>query len=227
MNWRDFDRRRRLAFTEDTHMKIALFGARGTLGSRIAAEAERRGHRVTAVLRDTATAPAGATATRGDALDAASVARAVAGHDAVVSAIGLGPGSPPTLLSDAARALVDGLRAASVRRLVVVGGAGSLEIRPGLQVVDAPDFPAAWKPAALAHRDSLAVYRDAQLDWTYVSPPAFIAPGERTGRYRVGFDTLLTDERGESRISAEDYAIAIVDELERGAHPKKRITVAY
>ncbi|HLZ57791.1 MAG TPA: NAD(P)H-binding protein, partial [Ktedonosporobacter sp.] len=110
---------------------------------------------------------------------------------------------------------------------IVVGGAGSLEVAPGLHLVDTPDFPAAWKPTALAHRDALEVYRKANLDWTYVSPAALIAPGERTGTYRTGTDKLLTDEKGESRISAEDYAIAILDEVEHPHFIRRRFTVAY
>ncbi len=177
-------------------MKIALFGARGTLGSRIAAEAQRRGHTVTAVIRDPAAVPRGLVGVRGDVLDHGSVARAVAGHDAVISAIGPSASSPPTMLADAARSLIEGLRQAGVRRLVVVGGAGSLEVKPGLQLVDTSEFSAAWRPVALAHRDALDIYRQADLDWTYVSPAALIAPGERTGRYRVGFDQLLVDAHG-------------------------------
>lgn len=202
-------------------MKIALFGAGGMIGQRIAAEARSRGHSVTALGRSD------------DVTDAETVAAAVAGHDAVVSAVGPGSGpaaQPSGLLSTAAHALLSGLTQAGVRRLVVVGGAGSLEIAPGKQLVDQPDFPAAWRPVALAHRDALEIYRRAQgpeLDWTYVSPAALIAPGVRTGRYRVGGDRLLVDEKGQSRISAEDFAVAIVDELESPKGVRKRITVAY
>jgi uncharacterized protein len=202
-------------------MKIALFGARGTIGQRIAAEAKARGHPVTSLGRET------------DVTDAASVARAVAGHDAVVSAVGpgLGPDSrPPGMLSAAARALLAGAKTAAVRRLVVVGGAGSLEVAPGKQLVDQPGFPEAWKAVAVAHRDALEVYRasrDPAVEWVYVSPAALIQPGERTGKYRIGGDGLLVDARGESRISAEDYAVAIVDELEQRAHSRARISVAY
>ncbi len=208
-------------------MTIALFGARGTIGSRIAAEARRRGHTVTAVVRDRSGLPSGLAGVRGDALDPTSVARAAAGQDAVISAIGPGSSHPPTMLVEAARSLVEGLRRGGVSRLVVVGGAGSLEVKPGLQLVDTPGFPAAWRPTALAHRDALNVYRHADLDWTCISPAALIAPGERTGHYRVGFDQLLVDDRGESQISAEDFAVAVVDEIEHPRHVRQRITVAY
>ena len=108
-----------------------------------------------------------------------------------------------------------------------MGGAGSLRVKPGLELLDTAEFPAGWRSVALAHREALGVYRTVQdLDWTYVSPPAVIAKGARSGRYRVGGDDLLTDEHGQSRISVEDYAVAVVDELERGAHKRTRITVA-
>jgi putative NADH-flavin reductase len=201
-------------------MKIALFGARGTIGQRIAAEARSRGHEVTALGRET------------NVTDAKAVARAVAGHDAVISAVGpgLGKDAPADLLPGAARALLDGLRLAGVKRLLVVGGAGSLEVAPGKQLVDQPEFPASWKPVALAHRDALDVYRGdrgGEVEWTYVSPAALIQPGARTGKYRTGGDRLLVDASGQSRISAEDYAVALLDELEEPRSVRKWITVAY
>jgi putative NADH-flavin reductase len=211
-------------------MKIALFGATGTIGRRIAQEALARGHELTAIVRDPARLDVShecLTAVKGDVLDAASVAAAVKGHDAVISAYGPGGSAPPRTLVDAAPSLIEGLGRAAVRRLVVVGGAGSLEVAPGVQLVDTPGFPAAWKPAALAHRDALAVYRTADLDWTYVSPAALIAPGERTGRFRIGTDRLVIDDKGESRISAEDYAVALLDEVERPQFIRRRMTVGY
>ena len=171
---------------------------------------------------------------KGDILDPASVAAAVRGQDAVISAVGPAHTGDvrPQMLVDAAQSLIAGLQRAGVRRLGVVGGAGSLEVAPGVQLVDTPGFPAAWRPVALAHRDALTVYRATPaaptgLDWTYFSPAALIEPWERTGTYRIGTDQLLTDAKGESRISAEDFAVAVLDELERGAHPRQRITVAY
>jgi putative NADH-flavin reductase len=118
---------------------------------------------------------------------------------------------------------------AGTRRLVVVGGAGSLEVAPGQRLVDTPDFHAAWKPTALAHAKALdEVYRAADdLDWTYVSPAALIEPGERTGSYRTGGDQLLTDEAGNSRITIADYAIAIADVVENGSAVRRRICVAH
>jgi len=215
-------------------MRIALFGAGGIIGRRILDEALRRGHQVTAVVRDPTrfSVPADRVAVvQGDVVDAASVAAAVRGHDAVISAVGPARTADalPGMLVDAARALIDGLLRAHVRRLAIVGGAGSLEVAPGLQLMDTPDFPPAWRPVAVAARDALAVYRAAPpgLDWTYVSPAAVIEPGKRTGTYRTGRDQLLTDRLGKSRISAEDFAVALLDEVERPAHVRQRITVAY
>jgi putative NADH-flavin reductase len=208
-------------------MRLALYGAGGVIGKRIRQEALGRGHRVTAVGRDPANldSPSGGLAVlRGEVLEPRGVARTVVGHDAVISAVGPGQGRPDMLVQ-AARSLIEGLTHAGVRRLLVVGGAGSLEVAPGVELVDTPDFPAAWRPVALAHREALAVYRTADLDWTYFSPAALIEPGVRTGRYRTGRDQLLVNSEGTSRISAEDLAVAPVDELEHPRHIRERITV--
>ncbi len=213
-----------------TALKIALFGATGMIGSRIAAEAARRGHQVSALVREPARLPADVANLRGIAanlLDAASVAAAVRGHDVVASAYAP-PRDDAAVLASATRALVDGVRAAGLKRLVVVGGAGSLLVAPGMQLVDTAGFPDAYKPVALAHRDALTYYRTiADLDWTFFAPAALIAPGERTGAFRTGAGTLLTDAQGESRISAEDYAIAFVDEIEQGRYVRTIATAAY
>ncbi|CAM2150609.1 MULTISPECIES: NAD(P)-dependent oxidoreductase [Paraburkholderia] len=210
-------------------LKIALFGATGMVGSRIAAEAARRGHQVSALVRQPERVIAGPNvqAAKADLLDAASVAAAVRGHDVVASAY-----APPSgQLGDlqvASRALVDGTRAAGLTRLVVVGGAGSLEVAPGKQLVDTDGFPDAYKPIALAHREALAFYRTVtDLDWTFFAPAALIAPGERTGAFRTGTNTLIADAKGDSRISAEDYAIAFVNELEHAHFVRQIATVAY
>jgi uncharacterized protein len=213
-------------------MKIAVIGATGNIGSRIVREALDRHHEVTAVgrhperldLRDAKLSTAAADVTAAD-----QVTKVVAGHDAIVCAVGPAPdGSQPTLLVDAARAVIEGARRAHVKRLVNVGGAGSLYVAPGLQLVDTPTFPAAWKGVANAHRDALAIFMAVtDLDWTYVSPAAVIEPGARTGHFRRGGDELLVDAQGHSKISIEDYAIAVVDELEKPRALRGRITVAY
>lgn len=212
-------------------MLVLLYGASGNVGGAIAAELLNRGHEVTAVTRtgEPAATDRRLTVTTGDVTDANSVAKFAAGCDAVISAIGPNqPDDSPDLLRGAAVALVGGLREAEVRRLIVVGGAGSLEASPGQQLMDMPTFPTEWRATALAHRDALDVYRGAQdLDWTYVSPAAQIGPGERIGAYRRGGSQLIVDDEGVSRISYADFAIAIVDELEEHNAPRQRITVAY
>lgn len=215
--------------------KIALFGASGTIGQRILNEALSRGHQVTAIVRDASRAPEKRPNLEikiGDALKSESVAAAIAGSDVVISSFGPRPGDPQQNLAAAAHSLIQGVDAASKRaahpiRLIVVGGAGSLEVAPGVQLVDSPEFPAAWKPVALAHRDALAIYRKAAIDWTYVSPAALIQPGTRTGTYRTGTEQLVKDSAGQSRISAEDYAVAILDEVEKPRFARQRFTVAY
>ncbi len=207
-------------------MRIVLIGATGMIGSRIAAEGRGRGHEVTGVTRS------GKEGTRVvDTNDVGAVAGLVASHDAVVLAV-----KPPREGSDATgpllavgRAVLDGLRKAGVRRLVVVGGAGSLEVAPGLRVIDNPELPDLYKPEALAQVALLDLLREGagDLEWTYISPGGAIEPGERTGVFRVGGDQLLVDAEGNSRISAEDYAVALVDELEKGEHIRRRINIAY
>ncbi len=216
-------------------MKIVLFGATGNVGTRIAQEARRRGHEVVGVVRDPAAVqpPAeGVSLVRGDATDAGAVAAAARGADAVVNAISPRPnqrGLPAPSLTAAARSLLAGLRQAGVKRLVVVGGAGSLEIAPGQALVDQPSFPAAYKPEALAQREALQVLRAeaGDLEWTYLSPAAEIHAGERTGHYRTTGDRLLADAQGKSTITFEDYAVALLDELERPKHVRQRFGVAY
>jgi putative NADH-flavin reductase len=197
-------------------MKIVLFGPTGMIGSRIAAELTQRGHEVIGASR----------ASGSDVTDVDAVADATGGADAVVSAVSA-RGVEYTL-ADVARVLTDGLRRAGVRRVVIVGGAGSLEVAPGVRLVDSPDFPEEFRPEAIQAGDALEFYRGVDdLDWTYVSPAALIQPGERTGSYRLGSDRLLIGENGQSEISAEDYAVAIVDLLESAKHDRERVAVAW
>lgn len=210
-------------------MKIVLFGASGMIGSRILEEALSRNHQVTSVVRDpsriSTTNPALDVVT-GDVLNAAQVAAIAAGHDVVINATSQSL-EPSQTMVDAAHALLDGLKQAGVQRVLVVGGAGSLEVAPGVQLLDAPGFPADLRGVALSHRDALEIYRGADLDWTYISPPILIQPGERRGRFRTGGDQLLSDENGESHISTDDFAIAILDEVERPQSIRRRMTVGY
>lgn len=209
-------------------MKIAIFGGGGTIGQRIVAEAQRRGHQVTAVSRTRpANLPQGVAWESGNALDASDDQHIASANDVVVSAIGPTGDQPLDMLSSAARALTQGVIEANHARLVVVGGAGSLEVAPGQRLMDSPEFNPAWRPAAAAHADALAIYRASHANWTYLSPADHIAPGERTGSYRTGGDQLVRDAQGKSFISAEDYAVALLDEIETPRHIRQRFTVAY
>jgi putative NADH-flavin reductase len=197
-------------------MRIVLFGATGVIGSRILQELQQRGHDLVPATRSNGI----------DVTDANAVVRASSGADVVVAAVSA-RGVDYTLV-DVARSLIEGLRRAGVQRLVVVGGAGSLEVAPGQRLLDTPEFHEEWKPEALEGADSLALYRSLDnLDWTYVSPAAYIHPGDRTGHYRLGGDQLVVDEKGVSEISAEDYAIAIADLVEQGNHPRQRVSVSW
>ena len=216
-------------------MKIVLFGATGNIGKSIVDEALQRGHTVVGVVRDPEKVKSPDPRVRlvqGDATDADSVARAARGMDVIVSAISPRPnprGRPAPSLAAAARALLAGTKEAGVKRLLVVGGAGSLEVAPGKRLMDAPGFPDAYKPEAQEGADALDVFRNEGngVDWTFLSPAAEIGPGSRTGRYRTTSDQFLADPQGHSRISYEDYAMALVDELERPKHRGKRFGVAY
>ena len=212
-------------------MKVLLFGASGNIGSAITHELVARGHNVTAATRSGGTVVGLGLAIRHvDVTDPDQVAKAAAGQNAIVSAVGPrhGVDDDKRTLVGAAHGLVEGARQAGVRRLVVLGGAASLEVAPGVRLIDTADFPQAWKPNALAQAAALDIYRDAaDLDWTYISPAALIEAGDRTGHFRIGGDELLIDEHGHSRITYPDYAIALVDELEQGNAVRRRITVAY
>jgi uncharacterized protein len=216
-------------------MRITVFGATGNVGRRIALEALRRGHEVTGVVRDPAaveTPDPRIRLVRGDATSAESVASVVKGSDAVVSAISPRPnqrGLPAPKLVDNARALIAGLRSAGVKRVLYVGGASSLDVAPGKQLLDQPGFPEIYTAEAIEGLEALRVWRSeaAGLDWTYLSPAAEIGPGERTGKYRTTADTLLVDAEGKSFITFEDYAVAVLDELEKPQHVGQRFGVAY
>lgn len=209
---------------------IALIGGSGMIGQRILKEALSRGHKVVAVVRDPsriAEKHANLELKVGDVLKAESMALAARGTDVVVNSHGAGQRDPQEAVI-AANALIEAIGSMNpAPRLIVVGGAASLEIAPGVQLLDTPDFPAAWKGVASAHREALGIYRKSPINWTYVSPAMFIQPGTRTGKYRIGTEQLVRDEKGESRISAEDYAVAIIDEIEKPQFSRKRFTVAY
>jgi putative NADH-flavin reductase len=213
-------------------MNIALIGATGFVGTPILSELLGRGHKVTVLARNPGkvAAQTGLKVVAADALDAGQVAKTVAGHDAVISAYNPGWGEPKIydLHLQASQAIVKGVKQAGVKRLLVVGGAGSLYVAPGLQLVDTPEFPAEYKQGALAAREALNQLKlESTLDWSFVSPPIGLAPGERSGKYRLGADELLAGQGDKpAGISVADLAVAIVDEIEAPRHVRQRFTVA-
>jgi putative NADH-flavin reductase len=208
-------------------MKLVLFGATGMIGSRILKEALQRDHQVTVVIRDLTRfhlQDLKLTTLVGNVLDPVQVAKAITDHDAVLNAVG--PGAD--VIVGSAHILLEVLPRTGVKRLVVVGGSGGLEVAPGLLFVDAPNFPQEYRVQALANCEALRVYQcNKNLEWTIVTPPIWITPGNRTGKFRTGADQLLIDSNGESRISAEDYTVAFLDEVEKPRHIRQRFTVAY
>ncbi|WP_047396925.1 NAD(P)-dependent oxidoreductase [Chitinibacter sp. ZOR0017] len=212
-------------------MKIALIGATGFVGSAVLQELAQRGHTVTALVSNVAKVPAlpGVNARASNAYDAADIAAAVAGHDAVISAFnpGWGKDDIQALFVQGHNAIVAGIKAAGVQSFLEVGGAGSLYIAPGLQLIDTPEFPAEWKEGALGARTALNLLREeSALNWRFVSPPVFLAPGERSGQYRLGGDDVLFAGEQPAGISVADLAVAIVDEIESPKHSRQRFTVA-
>jgi uncharacterized protein len=203
-------------------MKIAVIGASGNAGSRVVAELARRSHAVTAIARNPEKIAEflGVTAKKGDADDRAALAKLLAGHDAAISSIHFLASDPEKLIGAA--------KDARVGRYLVVGGAGSLEVAPGVRLVTTPTFPPQYKAEAekgAAFLDRLSQEKD--LNWTFLSPSALFTAGERTAKFRLGTDQILTDGNGKSWISFEDFAVALADEIERPAHIRKRFTVGY
>ena len=200
---------------------IALIGASGNAGSRILKELSDRGHQVTALARhpEKIVRLPGVTPKAVDAGDQAALAAQLKGHDIVISAVHFTASDP--------HVLIGAVKAAGAKRYLVVGGAGSLEVAPGVSLVSTPDFPQAYKAEALAGGVFLDLLRkEPTLDWTFLSPSAMFVAGERTGKFRLGKDELLVNEKGSS-ISFEDYAVALVDEVEKPAHSRQRFTVGY
>jgi putative NADH-flavin reductase len=203
-------------------MKIAIIGATGNVGSRLVDEALSRGHHVTAIARNAARLPPDANLvfSAADASDTEQLARALGGHDVVISA------TPFRLVKP--EDLIGAVRRSGVKRYLVVGGAGSLEVAPGLALVDSPGFPALYREEALAGKAFLAALRRVDdLDWTMLSPSALFTAGTRTGTFRLGHDSLLTAANGKSWISFEDFAIAMLNEVEHPQHIRQRFTVGY
>src|SRR6185312_2687497 len=215
---------RRTRNMEAKLMKIAIIGATGNVGTRLVNEALNRHHAVTAIARDPSklAARTGLSATTGDAAKPDQLVPLLKGHDAIISSLRFqSPGPTP-------QQLIELVRRSGVKRYLVVGGAASLEIAPGQILLNSPNFPDAYRPEASAAKTFLDVLRKAQdLEWTFLSPSAFIGPGERTGKFRLADNTLLTAPDGKSSISYEDYAVAMIDEVETPRHVRARFTVGY
>jgi len=202
--------------------KIAIIGATGRAGSQLLEEALRRGHSVVAIARDPSALQGreGVTVKALDAKDSAALQAAIAGTDAVLSAAHFATLAP--------QAIIEPVKRAGVKRLLVVGGAGSLLLPSGQRVIDSPDFPEAYKAEATAGAQFLETLRqEPALDWTFLSPSAEFVEGERSGCYVLGKDHLLIGADGRSWITFADYAIALLDELEKPAHSRARFTVGY
>ena len=203
-------------------MKIAVIGASGNAGSRITAELARRGHAVTAIARNPERIAAGdnVTPAKGDLMDQAALTGLLAGHDVAISSVHF-------LASDPLK-LIGAARDSKVGHYLVVGGAGSLEVAPGVRLVTTPGFPVAYKAEAEKGAAFLDLLRaEKGLNWTFLSPSALFTAGERTGRFRIGTDQLWTAADGKSWICYEDFAVALADEIERPAHIRSRFTVGY
>ena len=210
-------------------MKVALYGATGNSGSRILKELVSRGHQVIAIVRNPAKLPQpapGVVIKQDDLSDSKKIAAAVNGAEAVISAY-----APPQDDVDAivgvTQRQVAALNHGSSVRLIVVGGAGGLNVAPGVTLIDSGYLPEPVLPIAKAHSKALNVLRASTIDWTYLAPAAYIEPGTLTGKFRLGTDELIANERQESRISMEDYAIALVDELEKPQHRRQRFSIGY
>ena len=209
-------------------MKVILYGSTGKSGSAILKELVARGHTVVAAARQPEKVPKlkEVTAVQDDLSDSAKISSIVKGADAVVSAYGPPPEDTTQIVSATDR-LVKGILEAGGPRLIVVGGAGSLFVAPGITLRESGHLPKEWIPIVDAHIQVLRNLEKSSIDWTYFSPAAFFEPGERTGKFRLGKDDLITDPQGNSRISFADYAIALVDELEKPQYHTERFTIGY
>ncbi len=213
-------------------MHIVLYGATGQAGSRILTELLSRGHQVTAITRNPAKLKPqpNLTVKQGDVDSAAAIAADIQGADAVVSAY-----APPFSDTDQLVAVtgnfIEAVRQAGTAgkapRFLYVGGASSLEVAPGVLLLDSGHLPAEWEAIGRSQRDALNLIKKSEINWTCFSPAAFFEPGQRTGKFRLGKDQLISDAQGNSRISMEDYAIALADELEKPQHERQRFTIGY
>ncbi|MBX8782714.1 NAD(P)-dependent oxidoreductase [Ochrobactrum sp. GRS2] len=211
--------------------KIAIIGASGYVGTALLNEAVKRGHQVSALVRhpEKIAANANVTAVKADVLDTDGLAALLKGHDLVISAYNPGwqEADIRNIHIKGSKSISEAVKKAGIKRLIAVGGAGSLEIN-GAQLVDSPEFPAEYKEGALGARQALNDLKtENELDWSFVSPAILLVPGEATGTFRLGTDSPVFDDKGESKITVGDLAVAILDEAEQGKHIRQRFTAAY
>jgi putative NADH-flavin reductase len=207
-------------------MKVVLYGATGNSGQRILKELTNRGHSVTAVARDTSKIPSTVKAVKDDLSSVEAIAGIIAGADVVVSAY-----APPAQDTDALVEITEreiaAVKKAGNARLIVVGGAGLLEVAPGTTLIASGYLPEAYLPIAKSHEKAFNILKASDINWTYFSPAAYFEPGERTGNFRLGTTSLIANEKGDSRISFEDYAVALVDEIDTPAHERGQLSIGY
>ncbi|HKD60445.1 MAG TPA: NAD(P)H-binding protein [Terracidiphilus sp.] len=208
-------------------MNVVVYGATGKSGSRIVSELLSRGHDVTAVVRNPVDLPVNVRSIKDDLSDVNKIAAIITGADAVVSAYAPPQDDTDQIIGVTERQIEAVRKAGKIIRLIVVGGAGSLEVAPGVTVLQSGHLPKEWVPIATSHEKVLRILEKSDIDWTYFSPAGFFEPGQRTGKFRLGANELIADAQGNSSISMEDYAIALVDELEKPAHRRARFTIGY
>jgi putative NADH-flavin reductase len=210
-------------------MNVVVYGATGNSGSEIVKELLARGHKVTGVARDVSKLQgvAGVTAKTDDLSNVDAIANIIKGADVVVSAY-QPPADNTDALIDVTKRQIEAVKKAGVPRLIVVGGAGQLEVAPGVTLIKSGYLPAEYIPIAVSHEKAAEVLKASSgINWTYIAPAAYFVPGERTGKYRTGTNNLVSDEKGESKISFADYAIALVDEIEKPKHERALFSVGY
>jgi putative NADH-flavin reductase len=207
-------------------MNVVLYGATGNSGQRILKELTDRGHHVTAVVRDTSKVPSTVKAVKDDLSNVETIASIIAGADIVVSAYAPPQDNTDALLGVTERQIA-AVKKAGTARLVVVGGAGLLEVAPGVTLIASGFLPEAYLPIAKSHETALGILKASEINWTYFSPAGYFEAGERTGKFRLGTTNLIANEKGDSRISFEDYAIALVDEIETPAHERGQLSIGY
>jgi len=210
-------------------MRVVVYGATGNSGGEIVKELLARGHEVVAVARNVASLEAkpGLTTKTDDLSNVDTIAASIAGADAVVSAYAPPPDKTDALIEVTKRQIEAVKKTGGKARLIVVGGAGLLEVAPGVSLIKSGHLPAEYLPIATSHEKALDVLRGSDINWTYLSPAAYFVQGERTGKFRLGSKELIADAKGESRISFQDYAIALVDEIEKPAHERGSFSVGY